>query len=53
MQPDPRPEYGEYWNPRGISYDLSGFVQSKKVRERLLEIVKEVLENDNPALWLD
>ena len=29
VQPDPRPEYGEYWNPRGIGYDLSGFDSSK------------------------
>ena len=28
IAPDPRPEYGEYWSPRGIGYDLSGFVKS-------------------------
>ena len=51
--PDPRPEYGEYWSPRGIGYDLSGFVQSKKAGERLLEMVKEVLNKEKPDSWLD
>lgn len=53
VQPDPRPEYGEYWNPRGIGYDLSGFVKSKQAGERLLAIVKEVLGKEEPASWLD
>lgn len=53
VQPDPRPENGEYWSPRGIGYDLSGFVKSKKAGERLLEIVKEVLGKEKPASWLD
>lgn len=51
--PDPRPEYGEYWTSRGIGYDLSGFVKSKKAGERLLEMVKEVLGKDDPKTWLD
>lgn len=51
--PDSRPEYGEYWNPRGIGYDLSGFVQSKKAGERLLEMVKKVLGKEEPDSWLD
>ena len=51
--PDPRPEYGEYWSPRGIGYDLSGFVKSKKAGERLIEIVKEVLGKEKPDTWLD
>lgn len=51
---DPRPENGgEYWKPRPIGYDLSGFVKSKAAGERLLEMVKEVLETDEPASWLD
>lgn len=53
VQPDPRPEYGEYWNPRGIGYDLSGFVKSKQAGERLLTMVKEVLGKENPSTWLD
>lgn len=52
-KPDIRPEYGEYWNPRGIGYDLSGFVKSKQAGERLLQMVKEVLGKENPDSWLD
>lgn len=52
--PDPRPEGGgEYWSPRGIGYDLSGFVKSKQAGERLLEMVKEVLGKEKPETWLD
>lgn len=51
--PDPRPEYGEYWHSRGIGYDLSGFVKSKKAGERLLGMVKEVLGKEKPETWLD
>ena len=43
VRPDLRPAEGEYWSPRGIGYDLSGFVKSKQAGERLLQIVKEVL----------
>ena len=53
VTPDIRPEYGEYWTPRGIGYDLSGFVKSKPAGERLLEMVKEVLEKEKPHSWLD
>lgn len=53
-RPDIRPENGgEYWKPRGIGYDLSGFVKSKQAGERLLEIVKEILGKDNPDTYLD
>lgn len=51
--PDVRPEYGEYWRPRGIGYDLSGFVKSKQAGERVFQIVKEVLNKENPSSWLD
>ena len=52
--PDPRPDGGgEYWSPRGIGYDLSGFVKSKPAGERILTMVKEVLGKDQPASWLD
>lgn len=51
--PDVRPKYGEYWSPRGIGYDLSGFVRSKQAGERILDMVKEVLEVDEPKSWLD
>lgn len=52
--PDPRPENGgEYWNSRGIGYDLSGFVKSKQAGERLLAMVKRILGKETPASWLD
>lgn len=53
VAPDERPEEGEYWTSRGIGYDLSGFVKSKPAGERLLRMVKCVLENDEPKSWLD
>ncbi len=52
--PDPKPEGGgEFWHPRGIGYDLSGFVKSKQAGERILEMVKEVLDTEDPKSWLD
>lgn len=51
--PDVKPEYGEYWKPREIGYDLSGFVKSKPAGERLLELTKEVLGKEKPDSWLD
>ena len=53
VRPDLRPPEGEYWSPRGIGYDLSGFVKSKQAGERLLEMVQEVLGKDEPETWLD
>lgn len=54
VAPDKRPEEGEYWGSRGIGYDdLSGFVVSKLAGERLLRMVKLVLETDEPKSWLD
>lgn len=51
---DKQPEgEGEYWFSRGIGYDLSGFVLSKEAGERLLTLVKGVLNNYNPKSWLD
>lgn len=52
--PDSRPKVGEYWKSRGASnFDCSGFVVSKLAGERLLRLVKYVLENDKPESWLD
>lgn len=52
--PDSRPEVGEYWKSRGASdWDCSGFVVSKLAGERLLRLVKYVLEWDEPKSWLD
>ena len=53
VAPDERPEEGEYWKSRGISYELSGFVKSKLAGERLLRMVKLVLETDEPKTRLD
>lgn len=52
--PDSRPEIGEYWKSRGATdFDCSGFVVSKLAGERLLRLVKYVLETDEPKSWLD
>ena len=54
VAPDSRPEEGEYWESRGVSnYDVSGFVVSKLAGERLLRMVKYVLETDEPESRLD
>lgn len=58
VAPDKRPEEGEYWTSRGIggsdsNPDCSGFVKSKAAGERLLRMVKLVLETDEPKTWLD
>ena len=50
---DERPEEGEYWTPRGVGYDLSGFVKTKKAGERILGMIKEVTGLDDPKSWLD
>lgn len=55
VAPDKRPEEGEYWNSRGVSdgLDVSGFVVSKQAGERLLRMVRLVLEKDETDSWLD
>lgn len=52
---DKRPEGGgEYWKSRGAGqYDVSGFVESKAAGERLLRMVKYILETDEPKTFLD
>lgn len=50
---DERPKNGEYWNPRGIGYDLSGFIKTKAAGERIHEMVKKILGKENPKSWLD
>ena len=52
-RPDIRPEVGEYWHSRGVGYDLSGFVKSKEAGERILEMVKKVLDKKEVKSWLD
>jgi hypothetical protein len=51
---DERPPVGEYWNSRGASsFDVSGFISSKPAGERLLRMVKYILETDEPKTRLD
>jgi|GEM_PF-1107517 len=42
--PDLRPEYGEYYSPRGLGYDLASFVKSKEAGQRVVEMYQEVFE---------
>lgn len=52
--PDSKPEVGEYWRSRGpSSFDCSGFIKSKLAGERLLRMVKYILDTDEPKSWLD
>lgn len=55
VAPDSRPEGGgEYWASRGpSSWNVSGFVKSKLAGERLLRLVKYILETDDCYTWLD
>jgi hypothetical protein len=53
VKPDVRPETGgEFWSPRGIGYDLSGFVKSKQAGERIVKMFEDVLGR-KPGTWLD
>lgn len=47
------PEEGEYWSSRGVGYDLSGFVRTKKAGERILAMVHEVLGTTECKTFLD
>ena len=52
--PDSKPENGEYWSSRGpSSFDCSGFIKSKLAGERLLRMVKYILDTGEPESWLD
>lgn len=53
--PDIRPdqEDAEFFYSRGIGFDLAGFVKSKPAGERILSMVKEVLNNNEPKSFLD
>lgn len=51
--PDVRPDGdGEYWKPRGIGYDLAGFVKSKEAGERIVAMFEKALGR-KPETWLD
>lgn len=54
VRPDivPKGIEGEFWDPRGIGYDLSGFVKTKAAGERIVKMVKEIIGNE-PKSWLD
>ena len=53
VAPDERPNEGEYCTSRGVGYDLSCFVKSKLAGERILRMIKYILETDNPKSFLD
>lgn len=53
VKPDIKPEDGgEYWSPRGVGYDLSGFVKCKAAGERIVQMVEKVI-GKTPKTWLD
>lgn len=43
---------GEYWSPRGVGYDLSGFVRSKEAGERIVSMIEKIIKK-KPESWLD
>lgn len=55
IKPDKRPiDGGEFFNSRGVGYpDLAGFIESKQAGERLLEMVKLVLNKKEIKTFLD
>lgn len=52
VRPDIRPPEGEYWMPRGVGYDLSGFVKCKAAGERIVKLIECVI-GETPKSWLD
>lgn len=51
--PDIRPETGgEYFTPRGVGYDLAGFVKSKEAGERIVAMFHLALSRP-PKTYLD
>lgn len=42
----------EYWQPRGVGYDLAGFVKCKSAGERVVKMVEKVI-GKTPKTWLD
>lgn len=52
--PDSKPEVGEFWSSRGPSNsDCAGFVKSKKAGERIMRLVRYILDKDETNTWLD
>jgi hypothetical protein len=52
MSIDERPKIGEFFISRGIGYDLVGFVRTKQVGERVIEMFKKII-GENCKTWLD
>lgn len=53
VRPDIKPPNGgEYWAPRSIGYDLSGFVKCKEAGERIVKMVEKIIKKE-PKTWLD
>jgi len=53
VRPDKYPEgEGEYFAPRGIGYDLAGFVESKLAGERIVKMFEVALRKPITT-WLD
>ncbi len=52
IRPDKKPEIGEYFKPRGVGYDLAGFVESRIAGERIINMFKKIL-GYNLKTWLD
>lgn len=54
VRPDIKPKGidGEFWYPRGVGYDLAGFVTCKVSGERIIKMIQEVIGHE-PKSWLD
>jgi len=57
VRPDIRPKGidGEFWESRGVGYDLAGFVKTKASGERIVDMIKEIVyrAGGNAKSWLD
>lgn len=53
--PDIRPDVpdADFFNSRGIGYDLAGFVKSKEAGERIIKMTKQLLGTRDIKSWLD
>lgn len=49
----PTEPYTDFYTSRGVGYDLAGFVKSKEAGERIINMVRVVLEKNEVASWLD
>lgn len=51
LRPDPNSD-AEFWTPRGVGYDLSGFVKSKEAGARIISMIQAIIQKE-PKSWLD